>query len=78
MRNIKTPIKVQWKFSELARMIKTYESDTFSASILKLTDKQAIAIASRLVVDDIQARIDLETLDGLMLDEKYDLVKRLK
>lgn len=78
MKSVLIPIKVLWKFNELVRLIKTYESDTFSASILGLTDKQAIAIASRLVVDDLQSRIDCNTLDGLDLDEKYSLVKYLK
>ncbi len=48
----------------LAKSIKTYESDTFSASGSKITKWESEQIAETLVVRAIQQMINTDTMDG--------------
>lgn len=55
-------------FKDLIEYIRTYESDTFSSSRVKLTTEQAEAMAN-LVVRDAA-----DSLDGIALSEHYTTV----
>ena len=57
------------KLSELYKTVQDYESDTFSATGSRMTSKECADIVERLVIHDIQDLIDLETLDGVRLDD---------
>lgn len=67
---------VERKFWELVDTIKEYESDTFSASEMELTDDEAEQIACRMIYADIKHRIDMDTImDGLMISEELDNIR---
>lgn len=69
------PKKIQKKFNELCQEIFNYESDTFSSGNSKLTIDEATKVAELIVLDDIQARIDLETMDGEVITEQLNIVR---
>lgn len=70
---VKEPIAI--KFGELVDEIAKYESDTFSASQSKLKRSEAFRIAEKMVLEDIQARIDTDTMDGCMISEELENIR---
>ncbi len=61
-------------FNGLVDELLNYESDTFSSEGSELTASEAEQIAFSMVCKDMQAKIDMQTLDGTMVDsELYDL-----
>lgn len=67
--------ELEAKYRELVKTIKEYESDTFSSEAMELTDKEAEKIARAFIIRDIQARIDTDTMDGLMIGEELDEIR---
>lgn len=67
-----TKVPIIAKFTELKNTIKKYESDTFSASAEKITDLEAIEITDRMIIKDIQSRIDLDNMDGIEIAEALE------
>lgn len=63
------------KFIELKRVIKDYESDTFSAEGSELTDLEAETIAERLIIRAIQHLIDCDSLDGIDITEELEAIR---
>lgn len=57
------------KYHALVDAIMEYESDTFTASGMFLKKKEAKQIARKLVIEDIQKRLDGDTLDGIIISE---------
>ncbi len=61
--------KITEKYKELVSEIREYESDTFSASAQEITATEAREVAKQFIIEDIQARIDTDTMDGVMIQE---------
>lgn len=59
------PAEIADKFHELANDIEKYESDTFSAEGYEITKEEARQVATALVMEDLNHRVDLDTMDGL-------------
>ncbi len=66
------------KYHELIDVVREYESDTFSASGSKLKRGEAKKIAEKLVVEDIQSRIDMERMDGLDITDLLEEIREKK
>jgi hypothetical protein len=61
-------------FRRLASTIRKYESDTFSASAARLSIDEASRIASRIVIADIEHRIQ-HLLDGLVITHHLQAIR---
>lgn len=55
--------------------IMEYESDTFSASGSKLKRTEAVKIAEAFTLEDMQARIDTDTMDGEMITNVLEEIR---
>lgn len=63
------------KVEELFDSIKSYESDTFSASGSEITDGEVATVTLNLVQEAVQALIDTDTLDGVRLSEELENIR---
>ena len=63
------------KFNLLVDEILDYESDTFSSEASKLTPAEAEQIAIALILEDMQFRIDLDSMDGVCITNQLEAIR---
>lgn len=63
------------KVNELVDEILQYESDTFSSDASELTPAEAEKIAFAFILQDMQERIDTNTMDGVMITEELENIR---
>lgn len=63
------------KVNELVDEILKYESDTFSSEASELTPAEAEKIAFAFILQDVQERIDTDTMGGVMISEELENIR---
>lgn len=63
------------EFAELYNVIRTYESDTFSAEGSELTDAEALDVMIAMVKFRLDEMTECETMDGTMITEELENIR---